>query len=119
MADTALLLLHTKARTGKCLLNVQELCQKTAPSIWCIQMQHTQPWEVSRCGDRLQRELLPMMPRRMNAHSDLGLFPSKHSEEHGVHLSPGQELHHKQSDEEPLPVLSLAEVLRCGNVQRV
>lgn len=48
-----------------------------------------------------------------------GLFPPKHPEEHGVHVSPGQELHHQQGDEEPLSVLPPSEVLRSGNVQRV
>ncbi|TKS89004.1 Retinoic acid receptor alpha [Collichthys lucidus] len=48
-----------------------------------------------------------------------GFFPPKHPEEHGVHVSPGQELHYQQGDEEPLSVLPPAEVLRSGNVQRV
>lgn len=48
-----------------------------------------------------------------------GVLPQKHPEEHGVHMSQRQELHYQQGDEEPLSILSPAEVLYCGNVQRV
>lgn len=48
-----------------------------------------------------------------------GLLPPQHPEEHGVHVSPGQELHHQQGDPQPLPVLPPAEVLRSGHVQGV
>lgn len=48
-----------------------------------------------------------------------GLLPPQHPEEHGVHVSPGQELHHQQGDPKPLPVLPAAEVLRSGHVQGV
>lgn len=48
-----------------------------------------------------------------------GVFPQKHPEEHGVHMSQREELHYQQGDEKPLSILSPAEVLYCGNVQRV
>lgn len=48
-----------------------------------------------------------------------GFFPPKHPEEHGVYVSPGEELHYQQGDKEPLSVLPPAEVLFSGNVQRV
>lgn len=40
-----------------------------------------------------------------------GLLPTQHPKEHGVYVSPGQELHHQQGDPEPLPVLPAAEML--------
>lgn len=48
-----------------------------------------------------------------------GLLSEKHPEEHGVHLSPGEKLHHQQGHPQPLPVLSTAEVPGSGNVQGV
>lgn len=54
----------------------------------------------------------PPPPRRLMSVSlcHTGLLSEKHSEKHGVHLSPGEELHHQQSHPQPLPVLSVAEV---------
>ncbi|CAM9795641.1 unnamed protein product [Bubo scandiacus] len=48
-----------------------------------------------------------------------GLLPPQHPEEHGVHVSPGQELHHQQGDAQPVPVLPPPEVLRSRHVQGV
>lgn len=48
-----------------------------------------------------------------------GLLSEKHPEEHGVHLSPGEKLHHQQSHPQPLPVLSAAEVPGSRDVQGV
>lgn len=48
-----------------------------------------------------------------------GFFPQKYPEEHGVHMPQGEELHYKQGDSESLSILPAAEVLRCGDVQRV
>lgn len=48
-----------------------------------------------------------------------GLLSAKHSEKHGVHLSPGEELHHQQSHPQPLPVLSVAEVPGSWDVEGV
>lgn len=51
--------------------------------------------------------------------SPAGFFPAQHTEKHGVHMSPGQELHYKQGDEEPMPVLPVTEMLRGWHVQRM
>lgn len=48
-----------------------------------------------------------------------GLLPTQHPEEHGVYVSPRQELHHQQGDPEPVPVLPAAEMLRSWHVQGV
>jgi hypothetical protein len=48
-----------------------------------------------------------------------GLLSEEHPEEHGVHMSPGEELHHQQGHQEPLPVLPAAEMLGSGHVQGV
>lgn len=48
-----------------------------------------------------------------------GLLSEKHPEEHGVHLSPWEKLHHQQGHPQPLPVLSTAEVPGSRNVQGV
>lgn len=40
-----------------------------------------------------------------------GFLPAQHTEKHGVHMSPGQELHYKQGDEESMPVLPITEML--------
>lgn len=48
-----------------------------------------------------------------------GIFPQEHPEEHGIHVSPGKELHNQQGDAKPLPVLPPAEVSGSGHVQGV
>lgn len=45
-----------------------------------------------------------------------GFLSEEHPEEHGVHVPPGQSLCHQQSDEEPVSVMSTAEVPGCGHV---
>ncbi len=47
-----------------------------------------------------------------------GFLSAQYPEEHGVYLPPGQELSDQQSDPQPLPVLSAAEVLWGWHVQR-
>lgn len=48
-----------------------------------------------------------------------GFLSEEHPEEHGVHVSQRQSLCHKQGDEEPVSVLSTAEMPRCWHVQGV
>lgn len=48
-----------------------------------------------------------------------GFLSEEHPEEHDVHVSQRQSLCHKQGDEEPVPVLSTAEMPRCWHVQGV
>lgn len=61
----------------------------------------------------------PPSPAFLYVSVSAGFFPPKHPEKHGVHVSPGQELHYQQGDAEPLSVLPPTEVLCSWNVQRV
>lgn len=120
---------------------------ETSPEVclWCefwLSCQNVSPkrpledlafWEVCFCRlcEPSVRPLTPLYLNGDQTHSFVfkqsssvslrhaGLLSEKHPEEHGVHLSPGEKLHHQQGHPQPLPVLSTAEVPGSGNVQGV
>ncbi|OPJ75155.1 hypothetical protein AV530_010259 [Patagioenas fasciata monilis] len=68
---------------------------------------------------RLPGQVLRVPLRGQRLRGLQGFLPPQHPEEHGVHVPPGQELHHQQGDAQPVPVLPPPEVLRSRHVQGV